>query len=142
MNTITSADFLSDDQGRRFSDVVQDAQLNWTKWADWWNDSARQDRLEVAEIHFDMPALAGVLKELESEPFVRDYFDNRTHKETLRVKQALGVLARMHMEARGWSTTGKKGPLGRRDSTRTSQGEHNKPSSFSKYIQSAERYQK
>ena len=140
MNTITSKDFLNDHQGRRFIDVANDANLDWDKWVNWLNDADRQKRLEIAEEHFDMPALAGILRELEVEPFVRDYFDSRSHKETMRTKQALGVLVRLHMEARGWSTTGKKGPLGRRDTDRRGKGPHNTPRSFSHYVQSAERY--
>jgi len=117
MRTITLDDFLKDSQGRRFADVANDTHVQWGKWIDWLNDKARQDRLEMAEVHFDMPALAGILKELEAEPFVRDYFARRTPQATLRTKQALGVLVKLHMEARGWRTTGIKGPLGRRDPT-------------------------
>jgi hypothetical protein len=71
-------DFLGDCQGRRFADVANDPHVQWAKWVAWLNDSTRQDRLELAEVHFDMPALAGILRELEAEPFVRDYFGRRT----------------------------------------------------------------
>ena len=140
--TITMKDFLSDSQGRRFADVAADPHVQWTKWIAWLNDRGRQDRLEMAEVHFDMPALAGILKELEAEPFVRDYFGRRSATTTLRTKQALGVLVKLHMEARGWSTTGTKGPLGRRDPGYRDRGEHNGPRSFSRYMQSAERYRR
>jgi hypothetical protein len=142
MATITIDDFLNDSQGRRFADVANDAHVHWNKWVDWLNDEDRQNRLEMAEAHFDMPALAGILKELEAEPFVRDYFDRRTPQTTLRVKQALGVLVKLHMEARSWSTTGTKGPLGRRDPAYKGRGDHNGTRSFSRYIQSAERYRR
>jgi hypothetical protein len=91
---ITMKDFLSDSQGRRFADVAADPHVQWAKWVAWLNDRARQDRLEMAEVHFNMPALAGILRELEAEPFVRDYFDRRTPQATLRAKQALGVLVK------------------------------------------------
>ncbi len=142
MKTITLTDFLNDSQGRRFADVANDLHVKWDMWIDWLNDKARQDRLEMAEVHFEMPALAGILKELEAEPFVHDYFARRTPKDTLRVKQALGVLVKLHMEARGWSTTGIKGALGRRDPAYAGKGDHNSTRSFSRYIQSAERYKR
>ena len=41
--------------------------VQWIKWIAWLNGRGRQDRLEMAEIHFEMPALAGILKELEAE---------------------------------------------------------------------------
>ena len=140
MKTITLDDFLKDSQGRRFADVANDPHVQWDKWIDWLNHKARQDRLEMAEVHFDMPALAGILKELEAEPFVRDYFARRPPQATLRTKQALGVLVKLHMETRGWRTTGIKGPLGRRDPAYPGRGDHNGPRSFSRYVQSAERY--
>jgi len=140
MMKITLKNFLDDDQGRRFADVVNDPAVDWPRLIDWLNQPERQARLEMAEVHFDKPALAGVLRELEGEQFVQDYFDTRSLETTQRVKQALGVLAKLHMEALGWSTTGRKGPLGRRDPGRKASGPHNKPTSFSRYVLSAERY--
>lgn len=142
MPTVSLTDFLKDGQGRRFADVANDPRVGWGQWIDWLNDKARQARLEMAEEHFDMPALAGVLRELEAEPFVRNYFAHRTPRQTLRVKQALGVLVRLHMEARGWHTTGIKGALGRRDSEYKESGPHNSSRSFSRFILSAERYKR
>ncbi|PJA73760.1 hypothetical protein CO151_12295 [bacterium CG_4_9_14_3_um_filter_65_15] len=141
-STITMKDFLGDGQGRRFADVANDPHVQWDKWVAWLNNRPRQECLEMAEVHFDMPALAGILRELEAEPFVRDYFDRRTPQATLRTKQALGVLVKLHMERRGWSTTGTKGPLGRRDPLYSGRGDHNGPRSFSRYWQSAERYKR
>lgn len=141
-STITMKDFLADSQGRRFADVANDPLVQWGKWVAWLNYRTRQDRLEMAEVHFDMPALAGILWELEAESFVRDYFGRRTPQATLRTKQALGVLVKLHMEARGWSTTGTKGPLGRRDPRNSGRGDYNGARSFSRYLGSAERYQR
>jgi hypothetical protein len=137
-SNITLKDFLGDSQGRRFAEVANDPHVQWAKWVAWLNDGARQERLEMAEVHFDMPTLAGILRELEAEPFVREYFGRRTAQTTLRTKQALGVLVKLHMEVRGWSTTGTKGPLGRRDPGYGGRGDHNGPRSFSRYMQSAE----
>ena len=142
MPTITLKDFLADSQGRRFADVANDPDVHWDRWVTWLNDRSRQARLEMAEEHFDMPALAGILKELEGESFVQNYFARRTPQESLRVKQALGVLVRLHMEARGWRTTGRKGALGRRDPDGKVGGPHNSARSFSQFILSAERYEK
>ncbi len=142
MFKISTVNFLGDNQGKRFGDVARDPDLDWGRWIDWLNHEERQERLEVAERHFDMPALAGILRELESEQFAQDYFKHRTPKETHRLNQAMGVLVRLHMEARGWSTTGIKGPLGRRSDKPSIQCGHNTDRSFSKYFLSAERYRK
>ena len=141
MTTISPKDFLDDHQGRKYRDVTGDSTIGWDTWINWLNDNVRQERMEIAEIHFGMPALAGVLKELEKQQFAEKYLGTRTPQETKRLKQALGVLVRMHMEARGWSKTGVKGPLGRRDSGYGGSGPHNTPRSFSKYILSSEHYE-
>lgn len=48
-------------------------------------------------VRIDMPALAGILKGLEAEPFVREYFGRQAAMARRRVKQALCVLVRLHM---------------------------------------------
>jgi hypothetical protein len=138
----TLSDFENHTEGRRFKDVVNNPDIDWKKCIQWLNDSERQERMLLAERHFDMPAIAGILKELESETMIRDYFDARDTKTTQRLRQAFGLLVKMHMIARGWKTTGKKGALGRRLTNRTSNigGGYNTPRSFSRYVVSAERY--
>jgi hypothetical protein len=142
MQKLTLKSFLEDKQGRTYRDVAQNPDLNWDKWLRWFNDDQRLERMEIAEKHFGMPALAGVLKEFESEDFVQKYFGFHNLKETKRVKQALGVIARIYMEAKGWSKSGTPGPMGRRNPNYQGHGDHNTARSFSRYILRSEHYKK
>ena len=54
----------------------------------------------TAAAHFDLPALDGVVAELEADPdFAAVVVDNR------RFRQAVGVAVRLRMEELGWHTT-------------------------------------
>lgn len=104
--------FLEDNQGRRFSDVVNDPDQPFGAVLDFFNDTNRQRRMEESEIHHDRPPLSGVVRELESHPAVdRSLADIHTHRSK-RLRQAVGVVVRMIMQARGWRKTGRKGSLG------------------------------
>ena len=65
---ITREKFLEDLQGRTFSDVAKDPEQPFDAVLDFFNDDNRQRRMEEAEIHHDRPPLAGVVRELESDP--------------------------------------------------------------------------
>lgn len=104
--------FLEDNQGRRFSDVVNDPDQHFDAVLEFFNDTNRQRRMEESEIHHDRPPLAGVVRELESHPAIdRSLADIHTHRSK-RLRQAVGVVVRMIMQARGWRKTGRKGSLG------------------------------
>lgn len=68
--TITRAKFLEDNQGRMFSDVVNDPEQPFDAVLEFFNDDSRQRRMEESEIHHDRPPLAGVVRELESHPAI------------------------------------------------------------------------
>ena len=110
--TITRHDFLQDRQGRTFADVLNDAEQPFDDVLDFFSDEGRQRRMEEAEIHHDRPALAGVVRELESRPAVDDFLSTKHPRRTKRLRQAVGVVVRMIMDRRGWRKTGKKGSLG------------------------------
>lgn len=118
--TITRNDFLKDRQGRTFADVANDSQQPLDVVLDFFNDGARQRRMEESEIHHDRPPLAGVVRELESLPDVERFLSSEQPDRTKRLRQAIGVVVRMLMEGRGWKKTGKKGSLGVR--LKTGQG--------------------
>jgi hypothetical protein len=59
--------------------------------------------------------LAGVVRELESQPSIDDFLSSKHPRRTKRLRQAIGVVVRMVMERSGWKKTGKKGSLGVRD---------------------------
>lgn len=136
---ITRDDFLRDRQGRTFSDVLNDPEQPFDEVLAFFSDEGRQQRMEHAEIHHDRAPLAGVVRELESQPTINDYFSGVHAKETQRLRQAIGVLVRMIMERRGWKKTGKKGSLGVRADSSPQLPAHNS-GGLSLWFVRAERY--
>jgi hypothetical protein len=123
--TLTREKFLEDLQGRTFSDVLNDPEQPFDAVLEFFNDESRQRRMEESEIHHDRPPLAGVVRELESHPAI-DLILAETHTQrSKRLRQAIGVVVRMIMEARGWQKTGRKGSLGVRDGKKSSELNHN-----------------
>ncbi|MBW1671855.1 MAG: hypothetical protein JRJ40_10750 [Deltaproteobacteria bacterium] len=78
--------------------------------------------MKESEIHHDRPPMAGVVRELESHPAIDRSLANQRSK---RLRQAVGVVVRMIMEASGWQKTGRKGSLGVRASGNRSAPTHN-----------------
>ena len=110
--TISRQDFLQDRQGRTFADVLNAPEQPLDAVLEFFNDEARQRRMEESEIHHDRPPLAGVVRELESQPSIDAFLSSQHPRDTKRLRQAVGVVVRMIMERRGWKKTGKKGSLG------------------------------
>ena len=141
--TLTQEQFLADRRGTTFRDVVNDSRIDFRQWLDFFNDPARQVRMEDSEIHHDRPALAGVIRELECHPDFRPYLEKAATslsdaRTAQRGHQVIGVIVCLVMEARGWCTTGRKGCLGRRDP-----GKPGGPnvSGLSKWFTKSERYE-
>jgi hypothetical protein len=110
--SVTKEDFLKDRQGRTFADVLNDSEQPFAEVLTFFNDVDRQRRMIEAEIHHDRAPMAGVVRELESQPEI-DHFLSQLHPQrTQRLRQAIGVLVRIIMEKQGWKKTGKKGSLG------------------------------
>lgn len=109
---ITREQFLSDRHGKTFSDVLNDQGIPFGEVLAFFNDAHRQQRMEDAEIHHDRAPLAGVVRELESEPVIGRSFATLDRRRSMRLRQAIGVLVRLIMERSGWRTTGRKGSLG------------------------------
>ena len=109
---ITRQEFLSDRQGRTFADVLNDSEQPFDAVLDFFNDADRQRRMEESELHHDRPPLAGVVRELESQPSVDEFLSSKHPRRTKRLRQAIGVVVRMIMGRRGWKKSGKKGSLG------------------------------
>jgi hypothetical protein len=140
---ITISDFLADNQGARFADVVNDARVPFQKIVDFFNDAEHQKRMEQSEKDYDKPALGGVVRDFENEfeGFLGGY-DSHT---TRRHHQAVGVVVRIIMEHLGWHKTGRKGSLGRRKAVApgtTTPGAYNNKSGLSKWFTKAERYER
>lgn len=117
--------FLKDLQGRTFSDVAKDPEQPFLSILEFFNDAERQRRMEESEIHHDRPPLAGIVRELESEPTINRFLSKVHIQKSKRLRQTIGVVVRMIMEARGWQKTGRKGSLGVRAGSNPSQPSHN-----------------
>ncbi len=109
---VSRDDFLADRQGKTFADVVNDPELPFDQVFEFFDDLDRQRRMEESELHHDRALLAGVVRELESNPVIDRFLSDVHARRSARLRQAIGVLVRMIMEKRGWQKTGKKGSLG------------------------------
>jgi hypothetical protein len=118
---VTRTEFLEDRQGKTFADVVNDPPQPFEFVLEFFSDPDRQRRMEEAELHHDRAPLAGVVRELESQPEIDRFLSAAQIGRNTRFRQAVGVLVRMIMERRGWKKTGRKGSLGVRaaDTPRT-----------------------
>jgi hypothetical protein len=81
--------------------------------------------MEESEIHHDRPPLSGVVRELESHPDIDRSLANINTQRSKRLRQAIGVVVRMIMQARGWQKTGRKGSLGVRTAKKGLAPNHN-----------------
>ncbi len=109
---VTRKDFLDDRQGKTFADVVNDPEQPFDVVLEFFSDADRQRRMEESELHHDRPPLAGVVRELESQPDIDRFLAGVHIRRNTRFRQAIGVLVRMIMERRRWQKTGRKGSLG------------------------------
>jgi hypothetical protein len=139
--TISRHDFMDDRQGRTFADILQRDESPFSEVLLFFNNEARQQRLEDSEIHHDRPALAGVVRELESLPSVHRFLTSADSSIGKRLRQAVGVLVRIIMERRGWRKTGKKGSLGVRATASRKMPNHN-TGGLALWFLRAERYER
>lgn len=139
--TITRENFLEDHQGQRFADVVNDPEQPFDTVLEFFNDDSRQRRMEESEIHHDRPPLSGVVREFESHPAIDRALADIQTQRSKRLRQAVGVVVRMIMQARGWRKTGRKGSLGVRTSKNRSTPSHNTGGLAFWFIR-AERYER
>ena len=109
---VTRHDFLNEPQGKTFSDVANDPEQPFDNVLEFFSDANRQRRMEESELHHDRSPLAGVVRELESQPAMDRFLAGAHGRRNTRFRQAIGVLVRIIMERRGWQKTGRKGSLG------------------------------
>ena len=105
-------EFLKDRQGKTFVDVINEPDQTFDKVFEFFDDANRQQRMEESELHHDRSPLAGVVRDLESQPAIDRFLKGVHVRSSTRFRQAIGVLVRMIMERRGWQKTGRKGSLG------------------------------
>ena len=140
MAAISRTEFLDDPQGKTFSDVVSDAKQPFESVVEFFGDEDRLRRMEEAELHHDRAPLAGVIRELESQPVISRFLGRAETRRNNRFRQAIGVLVRIVMEKRGWQKTGRKGSLGVRASRTSMVAAHNQ-GGLSLWFVRAERYE-
>jgi hypothetical protein len=138
---VTRNAFLEDRQGIKFADVVNDPEQPFDSVLEFFNDADRQRRMEESELHHDRAPLAGVVRELESQPDVERFLTDSYARRSTRLRQAIGVLVRIIMERRGWQKTGKKGSLGVRAAESKGTPAHNTGGLAFWFIR-AERYER
>jgi hypothetical protein len=141
---VSRDDFLQDRQGRTFTDVLNDPQQPLDSILKFFNDPGRQRRMMESELHHNRPPLAGVVRELESQPAIDDFLRSQHPRRTKRLRQAIGVVVRMIMNRLGWKKTGRKGSLGVRAkiSPRTeTPGAYHNTGGLSYWFIRAERYE-
>jgi hypothetical protein len=122
---ITRQDFLDDSQGRTFVDVVDDPRQPFDFVLEFFSDANRQRRMEESELHHDRAPLAGVVRELESQPVIDRFLRVAKARRNTRFRQAIGVVVRIIMERKGWQKTGRKGSLGVRAAKASQTPAHN-----------------
>ena len=138
---VTRDDFLEDAQGRTFADVVNDTEQPFESVLAFFNDADRQRRMEESELHHDRAPLAGVVRELESQPVINLFLADVHTRRNTRLRQSIGVLVRMIMERRGWQKTGRKGSLGVRAAGTAKTPAHN-TGGLAFWFVRAERYER
>lgn len=138
---VTKKAFLEDRQGVKFADVVNDPDQPFDCVLAFFNDADRQRRMEESELHHDRAPLAGVVRELESQPEIDQFLAGIHSRRSTRLRQAIGVLVRMIMQRRGWQKTGKKGSLGVRAAQAQETPAHN-TGGLAFWFVRAERYER
>lgn len=138
---VTRKDFLEDRQGKTFADVINDPEQPFLTVLEFFSDADRQRRMEESELHHDRSPLAGVVRELESQPMIDQFLSGVQIRRNTRFRQAIGVLVRMIMERRGWRKTGRKGSLGVRASRTAHTPAHN-TGGLAFWFLRAERYER
>ncbi len=121
---VTLEDFKNDRLGKKYPDIYGmsgddgesaiKGEFDFQKVIDFFNDPKKIRRMEESEIHHDRPALAGVVRDFEKLVFIDNYFVKNDPPSTIRLKQAVGILVKLHMEKRGWKKKGEKGIIGTR----------------------------
>ncbi len=102
-----AAAFRDDPHAAKYRDVVQDHPEAMARVFAILDDPAHREQLVAAET-YGRPALSGVVRAIEVDEVVAPVLASG---DSLRFRQAVGVAVRLTMEAMGWATTGRKGPV-------------------------------
>jgi hypothetical protein len=101
--------FEADPQGKRYSDVMLKHAAALNQVFEILAKPEVQQRMVDAELHFDLPALAGAVKTLEAQPAIQKALNS---PERNRFKMAVGVAVKVVMQGQGFQTTCIKQAVG------------------------------
>ncbi len=103
--------FLEVRPGKTLAVVAHDPNQPLAKTLELFNGTDRQRRMEESELRHDREPLAGAVRKLVAQLAV-DQFPGAVHvRRNTCLWQAVGMVARMIVERRGWWKTGCKGSL-------------------------------
>jgi hypothetical protein len=102
--------FLADEQGKTYTDVVKDKRFDLDLIFRFLSDPKRVNRMLMAQEHFLLPPLGGVAVEMETHYAFQTLME-APKQTTRRLRQAIGVAVRIIMEQNGWKKTGIKGSM-------------------------------
>jgi hypothetical protein len=105
--SLTVETFLADSHARRYRDVVISFPHAFARVLAILNDPRHQQELTAAE-RYGRPALSGVVGAIEADPCIAEVLASPSSP---RFRQTVGVAVRLTMEALGWSTARRKGPV-------------------------------
>lgn len=99
-------EFLADDQGRRYSDVSQ--LPGFEHVLAFFDDADRHRRMIESERHHKRPPLAGVVRELERDKTIEQFYSSLSPKKAVGFRQAIGVIVRIVMAKHEWFRFGTR----------------------------------
>lgn len=106
---VTAESFLMHPYGAKWPDLFHNTEFSFDEVIAYFNRPEVLQRMEDAEIHFHLPALAGAVVGLEELPSVSAFLDPEKHSiyQTVRFRRGIGVLVLVIMEGAGWKATEK-----------------------------------
>lgn len=108
---INSKIFAADRHGRQFADVIKDQKALTEIVFALVNERGARERMVMVTVHLGLPALAGIVRALERNSKINDFFSRTQRQGTLRFRQFVGVAVRMTMVGMGFKPRGSKGYL-------------------------------
>jgi|ERR1044071_136102 hypothetical protein len=99
------ADIMADKHAGTYTDVIDVFEGACERLLEILNQAKAQLRMEMAEEWFGLPALVGVVKDIEADSLTK------AASKHLRFRQFVGDCVRVFMERRGWHGTDDKSSI-------------------------------
>lgn len=108
---LSQDDFVDDRHAARYTREFEVHPEAMRRLIELLNEPDSERRLEEAELRHGMPALAGVVDEVEGDAAIESVL--RSGSDGYRFRQTVGVAVKLKMARLGWRTTGRKGTVRR-----------------------------